>query len=162
MQPRCSRGAAETHSSGPCRTCRSCEAVDVSYRSPPRGGSGAPQTQRPSSAHRRQLRHSSLTLSLPLRKNQAHLKTFSPSHACTSRFSCEPSSPLRPSHVIGRHGDGGVGAQLPADPAEAGRAGVRLPGALLGCGSRDESGVGDRRRPVLPVPVGVLLEAGEL
>ncbi|XP_047211588.1 uncharacterized protein LOC124861709 isoform X1 [Girardinichthys multiradiatus] len=81
MQPRCSRGAAETHSSGPCRTCRSCEAVDVSDRSPPRGGSGAPQAQRPSSAHRRQLRHSSLTLSLPLRKNQAHLKTFSPTHA---------------------------------------------------------------------------------
>ena len=69
--------------------------------------------------------------------------------------------PLQPRHVVRCHRDGGVGAQLPADSAQAGRAGVRLPGALPGRGSRDEPGVGDRRRPVLPVPVGVLLEAGE-
>lgn len=71
-------------------------------------------------------------------------------------------APLLPRHVLRRHRDRGVGARLPADPAEAGGAGVRLPGALPGCRSRDESGVGDRGRPVLPVPVGVLLEAREL
>ncbi len=71
------------------------------------------------------------------------------------------SLPLHPRHVVCCHRNGGVGAQLPADSAEAGRAGVRLPGALPGCGSRDEPGVGDCRRPVLPVPVGVLLEASE-
>lgn len=64
-------------------------------------------------------------------------------------------------HVDRRARDGRVGPRVPADAAEAGRAGVRLPGALPGRGSRDEPGVGDRRRPVLPVPVGVLLEAGE-
>lgn len=71
------------------------------------------------------------------------------------------SSPLQSRHVVCCHRDRGVSAQLPADAAEAGRAGVRLPGALPGCGSRDEPGVGDCRRPVLPVPVGVLLEARE-
>uniref|UniRef100_A0A3Q3EW50 Transmembrane protein 47 n=2 Tax=Eupercaria TaxID=1489922 RepID=A0A3Q3EW50_9LABR len=62
-----------------------------------------------------------------------------------------PISILLPRHVVRCHRDGGVGAQLPADAAEAGRAGVRVPGALPGCGSRDEPGVGDCRRPVLPV-----------
>lgn len=68
---------------------------------------------------------------------------------------------LRPRHDVRCHRDGRVGAQLPADTPEAGRTGVRLLGALPGCGSRDEPGMGDCWRPVLPVPVGVLLEAGE-
>lgn len=51
---------------------------------------------------------------------------------------------LRPRHDVRCHRNGGVDAQLPADAAEAGRTGVRLPGALSGRGSRDEPGVGDR------------------
>lgn len=82
-------------------------------------------------------------------------------HTSTSSAGFKPSSPLQPRHVLCCHRDGGVGAQLPADSAEAGRLGVRFLGALLGCRRRDEPGVGDCRRPVLPVAVGVLLEAGE-
>lgn len=140
-----------------------------------RGGSGA---QRPSSAQRRRLpRHQ--------QQQQQQLSSDFPAPTHTSTHclggiqqrhtqqqeeqQAAASSPgfgtgLRLSslaNVVCCHRDGGVGAQLPADTAQACRAGVRLPGALSGCGSRDEPGVGDRRRPVLPVSVGVLLEAGE-
>lgn len=50
---------------------------------------------------------------------------------------------LHPRHDVRCHRDGRVGAQLPADAAEAGRTGVRLLSALPGCWSRDEPGVGD-------------------
>lgn len=62
----------------------------------------------------------------------------------------------------GRDGLGGQrhggGARVGADPAEAGRAGVHLPGAVSGPGGRAEPGLGHGRPPVLPVPVGVLPE----
>lgn len=67
----------------------------------------------------------------------------------------------RPGHGFGGQRHGG-GARVGADPAEAGRAGVHLPGAVSGPGSRAEPGLGHGRPPVLPVPVGVLPEARQL
>lgn len=135
-----------------------------------RGGSGC--SQRPSSAHRRrrhqQSRSTGTDPRLPRHQPSRTVEgTDGTIHLRTYRHSSPPSppapvlaSPAR--HVLCCHRDGGGGgAQLPADASEAGRAGVRLPGALPGRGSRDEPGVGDGRRPVLPLPVGVLLEAGE-
>lgn len=62
-----------------------------------------------------------------------------------------------PGHGFGwqRHGRG---ASVGADPAQAGRAGVHLLGAVSGSGSCSEPGLGHRGPPVLPVPVGVLPE----
>ncbi|XP_019611093.2 uncharacterized protein LOC109460286 isoform X1 [Rhinolophus sinicus] len=67
----------------------------------------------------------------------------------------------RPGHGFGGQRHGG-GARVGADPAEAGRAGVHLPGAVSGPGGRAEPGLGHGRPPVLPVPVGVLPEARQL
>lgn len=130
-----------------------------------RGGSGA---------HRRSVRparnaggcggtsgSSSISAQTSHLHSPVHPHTVWKRHTDTLRHTRRGTEPLQPRHVVCCHRDGGVGAQLPADTAEAGRAGVRLPCALPGCGRRDEPGVGDCRRPVLSVSVGVLLEAGE-
>ncbi|XP_053511736.1 translation initiation factor IF-2-like [Artibeus jamaicensis] len=67
----------------------------------------------------------------------------------------------RPGHGFGGQRHGG-GPCVGADPAEAGRAGVHLPGAVSGPGCRAEPGLGHGRPPVLPVPVGVLPETRQL
>lgn len=67
----------------------------------------------------------------------------------------------RPGHGFGGQRHGG-GARVGADPAEAGRAGVHLPGAVSGPGGRAESRLGHGRPSVLPVPVGVLPETRQL
>lgn len=67
----------------------------------------------------------------------------------------------RPGHGFGGQRHGG-GARVGANPAEAGRAGVHLSGAVSGPGGRTEPGLGHGRPPVLPVPVGVLPETRQL
>lgn len=142
-----------------------------------RGGGGAHRRSVRSARNAGRLRRHQLSSDFPARLSRTstphtarlegiHQHTHTLTHTQRhppDRFppSSTPRLSLQPRHVVCCHRDGGVGAQLPADSAQAGRAGVRLPGAVPGCGSRDEPGVGDRRRPVLPVPVGVLLEAGE-
>ena len=64
-------------------------------------------------------------------------------------------------HVLSRERNGRGVARLAAHAPEVGGACLRVPRAVPGRGCRHESRVGDGGRPVLPVPVGGLLEARE-
>uniref|UniRef100_A0A803SZG1 Transmembrane protein 47 n=1 Tax=Anolis carolinensis TaxID=28377 RepID=A0A803SZG1_ANOCA len=66
-----------------------------------------------------------------------------------------PEKPPPPAHGFSHQRHGGS-ARLGADPAQAGGAGLHLPGLVPGPGRRAQPGLGHGRPPVLPLPLGVL------
>ena len=54
------------------------------------------------------------------------------------------------------------GARVLVDASEVGGLGVRLPCSVSGCRGRVEPGVGHGGRPILPLSVGIMLEASHV